>query len=198
MIEKIKNSKKQNWQKSQKTKKKLQNLEHLCIRLVASICVCLYVSIGRKQTGGRRCQTVGMEDPNQPGKLRKFECCPVKSSNKKSKQNLVKGVAFIGDEDDYDCDDYVQNDDFLDDDDQNDDDDDDDDDNDDLPPHPSQPDPDQHDHSASTPSPQHAQSYDYVSDDEFVTDAGIHTQYMCIRSNFPSITIFLYFLILFI
>ncbi|XP_046651298.1 uncharacterized protein LOC124342369 isoform X3 [Daphnia pulicaria] len=126
---------------------------------------------GRKQTGGRRCQTVGMEDPNQPGKLRKFECCPVKSSNKKSKQNLVKGVAFIGDEDDYDCDDYVQNDDFLDDDDQNDDDDDDDDDNDDLPPHPSQPDPDQHDHSASTPSPQHAQSYDYVSDDEFVTDA---------------------------
>ncbi len=170
------NSKKQNRQKSQKTKKKLQNLEHLCIRLVASICVCLYVSIGRKQTGGRRCQTVGMEDPNQPGKLRKFECCPVKSSNKKSKQNLVKGVAFIGDEDDSDCDDYVQNDDFLDDDDQNDDDDDDDDDNDDLPPHPSQPDPDQHDHSASTPSPQHAQSYDYVSDDEYVTDAGIHTQ----------------------
>ncbi|XP_032787702.1 uncharacterized protein LOC116925152 isoform X4 [Daphnia magna] len=127
----------------------------------------------RKQSGGRRCQTVGMEDQQQPGKLRKYECCPVSSKSKKKSQKLVKGVAFIGDEDDSDNngDDYVRDDDFLDDD--HNDDNNDDDDTDDKPHHnPSIPDPDQHDHTSSrSSSPQHAQSYDYISDDEFVHDA---------------------------
>lgn len=129
------------------------------------------INIGRR-TEGRRCQMVGMEDSRHPGKLRKYECCPVSSGKSKSKKSkLVKGVAFIeGDEDDSSDSDYVPDDDFLDDDDDHDDDD---------HPHddPSNPDPDQHDHTSS-PSPQHAQSYDYVSDDEFVNDAGIHTQYV--------------------
>uniref|UniRef100_A0A0N8DDR4 L(2)01289 long form n=1 Tax=Daphnia magna TaxID=35525 RepID=A0A0N8DDR4_9CRUS len=127
----------------------------------------------RKQSSGRRCQTVGMEDQQQPGKLRKYECCPVSSKSKKKSQKLVKGVAFIGDEDDSDNngDDYVRDDDFLDDD--HNDDNNDDDDTDDKPHHnPSIPDPDQHDHTSSrSSSPQHAQSYDYISDDEFVHDA---------------------------
>ena len=130
------------------------------------LCVCVSVSAGGKKSGGggRRCQTVGMEDDQHPGKLRKYKCCPVSSSKKSSSKKLVKGVAFIGgDEDDCDQDDYMRDDDFLDDDDSDDDD-------------------DFHDHTSSpSSSPQHAQSYDYVSDDEFVTDAGIHNQYMCIR-----------------
>lgn len=137
---------------------------------------------------------VGMEDDRHPGKLRKFECCPVSSSSnsksKKSQQKLVKGVAFVGDsdDDDNDDDDYVPDDDFLDDDDHDDDGDDDTDDNNDDHSHhiPSNPDPDQHDQ-ASSPSwspSQHAQSYDYVSDDEFVTDAGIpHSPYHVHQSH---------------
>lgn len=155
--------------KTMKTNKKLE----LCA-LVPSACV----YTGRR-TGGRRCQLVGMEDNRHPGKLRKYECCPVstgktKSSSSSKKSKLVKGLAFIGDEDDSDSDDYVPDDDILDDDDDDDDD----------HPHddPSNPDPDQHDHTISPP-PQHAQSYDYVSDDEFVNDAGIHKHTLCIRHN---------------
>lgn len=156
--------------------RKFKNWNNFALVWYRPICVCVSVSIGRKQSGGRRCQTVGMEDQQQPGKLRKYECCPVSSKSKKKSQKLVKGVAFIGDEDDSDNngDDYVRDDDFLDDD--HNDDNNDDDDTDDKPHHnPSIPDPDQHDHTSSrSSSPQHAQSYDYISDDEFVHDAGIH------------------------
>lgn len=113
-----------------------------------------------------------MEDDKHPGKLRKYQCCPVTSDKKSKKKNekLVKGVAFVGDED-GDCESFASSDDFLDDDDDNDDDDDDVDDSHDDPPNPYT---DQHDHFSDAESAQHAQSYEFVSDDEIVSDAGTH------------------------
>lgn len=72
----------------------------------------------------RRCQTVGMEDANQRGKLRKYQCCPV-FSKKKSKKGVAKGAALAVDDDDDDNDEYVDDSDILDDDDDDDNDDDD-------------------------------------------------------------------------
>lgn len=113
-----------------------------------------------------------MEDDKYPGKLRKYQCCPVTSDSKKSKKNkLVKGVAFFGDEDDDDCGSFASDDDFLDDDDDQDDDD-----TDDSHDDPTNPDTDQHDHHhfSDRASAQHAQSFEFFSDDEIVSDAGTH------------------------
>ena len=76
------------------------------------------------RSGRRRCQTVGMEDANQRGKLRKYQCCPV-FSKKKSKKGVAKGAALAVDDDDDDNDEYVDDSDILDDDDDDDNDDDD-------------------------------------------------------------------------
>ena len=75
------------------------------------------------RSGRRRCQTVGMEDANQRGKLRKYQCCPV-FSKKKSKKGVAKGAALAVDDDDDDNDEYVDDSDILDDDDDDNDDDD--------------------------------------------------------------------------
>ena len=170
----------------------MNNLKNMkAIKQYSTILHSRMKSIGRR-VNGRRCQTVGMEDDRHPGKLRKFECCPVSSKSKK-KSKLAKGVAFIGGDEDDDSndqdDDYVPDDDFLDDDD-------DDDQNNDHPhDDPSNPEPDQHDHHASSPPspPQHDQSYDYVSDDEFVDDAtGIFILYMCIRHHSYKLATYLF------
>lgn len=132
------------------------------------------IGLGRKP-GQQQCKMVGIEDGKHPGKLRKYQCCPVASSSgrsdKKKTSKLVKGVAFVGDEeDDEDC--FTKEDDFVDDDDDDDDDksqdDDDDDDPHDAPPKTKTP------PSSSPARHDTTQTFEYVSDDDFVTDAGIH------------------------
>nr|CAG4638530.1 EOG090X0856 [Cyclestheria hislopi] len=111
-----------------------------------------------------RCQMVGMEDGKHPGKLRKYQCCPVVShadDKKKSKSKLAKGIAIIDEDDDAD-DDFVQDTDFIDGDD---DDDGNDDDNDDSDLTDSR-------HPFDLYSSPYSQSVDFISDDEFVQDSG--------------------------
>ena len=140
---------------------------------------------------GKRCQTVGLEDTRHPGKLRKYQCCPVSSSSSSSqrsssnvKKNKAKLAAIVELEEEFiDEDDLIH-----------------DDDDDDAPddntndsnsrkkpynPHddpssssqpPSSPSPfiqhgDQnYQHRSSSPS--HIQSYVYIPDDDFISDAG--------------------------
>ena len=147
------------------------------------------------KSGGseKRCQTVGLEDVRHPGKLRKYQCCPVSSSSsksandKKSKEKLAKGFALpdAGEDDDLvDEDDLIHDspDDGSDNDDDSDDSTTDDDDN--QPPstssysssssssNPSNPSNQHDDHKHHSSSPSHTQSYVYISDDDFISDAG--------------------------
>ncbi len=138
---------------------------------------------GKSSSAGavQRCQMVGMEDGRHPGKLRKYQCCPVKSSKRKSK--LAKGIAFFSGEPDDEDDNFAQDDDFVDDDDDDDNDDDrskddnrDDDDPHDTPPTPPSPVP-APSQEPSSPAKEHAPTiqphFEFVSDDDFVSDAGI-------------------------
>lgn len=107
---------------------------------------------------------VGMEDSQHPGKLRKYQCCPVKSSKSNKKSKLARGVAFVGDEEDCE-ENFTRDDDFVDDDD------DDDDHYDDDDPHDAPPTPPATSSPIRPAASQHAttQTFDYVSDDEFVS-----------------------------
>lgn len=137
---------------------------------------------GKSSSAGavQRCQMVGMEDGRHPGKLRKYQCCPVKSSKRKSK--LAKGIAFFSGEPDDEDDNFAQDDDFVDDDDDDNDDDRskddnrDDDDPHDTPPTPPSPVP-APSQEPSSPAKEHAPTiqphFEFVSDDDFVSDAGI-------------------------
>jgi len=164
--------------------------------LPRAVCVYVYVYTGRlkRMSGsGKRCQTVGLEDTRHPGKLRKYQCCPVSSSSsssqrsssngKKNKAKLASAAGLGIDEE------YIDEDDLIDDDDDSPDDANDSnsrkkpyDPHDDPSPSPqlsissSPPPSNQHgdqnyQHRSSSPS--HIQSYVYISDDDFISDAGI-------------------------